>query len=137
MCSLQICVDLTKFNASTRSERHVLPAVDQVVTQLSDAIKLLKNCMQLVTTVKLVDDSFIHHIHHALWFVFMDSLSPLIQLQNSSRKKCFIFTGVKVEVCMIDNVHVYVSTYKEHVERLKAVLNQLQNPDIILNKEKC
>ena len=35
--SLQICVDLTRLNASVRRERHVLPAVDQVVAQLSDA----------------------------------------------------------------------------------------------------
>ena len=34
---LQICVDLTKLDASVRRERHVLPAVDQIVAQLSGA----------------------------------------------------------------------------------------------------
>ena len=34
---LWICVDLTKLNASVRRERHVLPAVDQIVAQLSGA----------------------------------------------------------------------------------------------------
>ena len=35
--TLRICVDLTKLNACVRRERHVLPAVDQVVAQLSGA----------------------------------------------------------------------------------------------------
>ena len=35
--SLRLCVDLTKLNVSVRRERHVLPAVDQIVAQLSGA----------------------------------------------------------------------------------------------------
>ena len=35
--SLQICVDLTKLNKSVRRERHILPAVDHILVQLSGA----------------------------------------------------------------------------------------------------
>ena len=39
-------------------------------------------------------------------------------------------------VCMIDNVLVYGSTYKEHDERHEAALNRLQSIGVTLNKEK-
>ena len=49
--SLWICVDLTRLNASVRRERHVLPAVDQVVAQLSDAKVFTKiGCIACLNT---------------------------------------------------------------------------------------
>ena len=45
--SLLVCVDHTNLNANVQGERHVLPAVDQVVAWLSDT-KVLQNWMQVL-----------------------------------------------------------------------------------------
>ena len=48
-----------------------------------------------------------------------------------------ILADLKGVMCMIDDVLVHGSTYKEHDERLEAVLNRLQSVGVTLNKDKC
>ena len=60
------------------------------------------------------------------------SAQEFFQMKMSS-----ILANLKGMVCMIDDVLVYGFSHKEHDERLKAVLTQLQNAGVTLNKEKC
>ena len=53
------------------------------------------------------------------------------------KKMSSILTDFKGVVCMIDDVLIYSSNYKEHDERLEAMLHQLQSVGVTLNKEKC
>ena len=58
--SLRICVDLTRLNVSVK-ERHVLPAIDQVVAQLSDAKVFTKLDVNAgAWQIKLADNSVLY-----------------------------------------------------------------------------
>ena len=48
-----------------------------------------------------------------------------------------ILSGLKDVVCLIDDVLVDGVTQEEHYENLLAVLNQIQQVGLTLNKEKC
>ena len=134
------CVNLTKLNASVRREKHDLP-VDQVVVQLSDAkdfAKLKANAR--FGQIKLADDSVSYTTFVTPFGRFCFQRLPFgitSALEFFQKRMSSILTDLKGVVCMIDDVLVYGSTYKEHDERLEAVLNQLQNAGVTLNKEKC
>ena len=49
----------------------------------------------------------------------------------------FILAKLKGVVCMIDDVLVCGSTYKEHNKRLQEALNWLQSGGVTLNTEIC
>ena len=123
--SLRICVNLTKLDASIRRERHDLPAIDQIVAQLSDAkvfTKLEANAS--FWQIKLAEDSVLYttFITPIGRFCFqklpfgITSAPELFQKKMSS-----ILTDLRGVVFMIDDVLIYGSNYKEHDEQLEAV----------------
>ena len=139
--SLRLCVDLTKLNASVRRERHVLPAVDQIVAQLSGAKVFTKlDANAGFWQIKLADDSILYTTFITPFgrFCFQRLPFGITSAPKFFQKKMSsILHDLKGVVCMIDDVLVHGSTYKEHDERLEAVLNRLQSAGVTLNKEKC
>ena len=139
--SLRICVDLTKLNASVRRERHVLPAVDQIVAQLSDAKVFTKlDANAGFWQIKLAKDSVLYTTFITPFGRFCFQRLPFgitSAPEFFQKKMSSILTDLKGVVCMIDDVLIYGSNYKEHDERLEAVLNRLQSAGVTLNKEKC
>ena len=45
--------------------------------------------------------------------------------------------GLEGTVCLMDDIHVYGATRKEHDERLREVLQRLRDLGMTLNPEKC
>ena len=139
--SLRICVDLTKLNASVRRERHILPAVDQIVAQLSNAKVFTKlDANAGFWQIQLAEDSVLYTTFITPFGRFCFQRLPFgitSAPEFFQKKMSSILADLKGVVCMIDNVLVFGSTYKEHDERLQAVLNRLQNAGVTLNKEKC
>ena len=136
-----ICVDLTKLNASVRRERHILPAVDQIVAQLSNAKVFTKlDANAGFWQIKLAEDSVLYTTFITPFGRFCFQRLPFgitSAPEFFQKKMSSILADLKGVVCMIDDVLVFGSTYKEHDERLQAVLNRLQNAGVTLNKEKC
>ena len=52
------------------------------------------------------------------------------------RRMCDILSGLKGVVCLIDDVLVYGATQEEQNKNLSAILNQIQEAGLTLNKEK-
>ena len=92
--SLRICVDLTRLSVSVK-ERHVLPAIDQVVAQLSDAKVFAKlDANAGVWQIKLADNSVLYTTFITPFGRFCFQRLPFsipLWLQNSSRRKCLLF----------------------------------------------
>ena len=139
--SLWICVDLTKLNASVRRERHVLPAVDQIVAQLSGVKVFTKlDANAGFWQIKLAENSVLYTTFIIPFGRFCFQRLPFgitSALEFFQKKMSCILADLRGVVCMMDDVLVHGSTHKEHDERLKAVLNKLQSTGVTLNKEKC
>ena len=138
---VRICVDLTKLNECVLRERHPLPAVDQVLAQLSGATIFSKlDANSGFWQVPLSPDSallttfitpFGRFCFHRLPFG-ITSAPEIIQRLMSQ-----MLDDLPGTVCMMDDVLVYGASQKEHDERLKRVLQRIQNSGMTLNPEKC
>ena len=137
---LRICVDL-KLNASVRRERHVLPAVDQIVAQLSGTKVFTKlDANAGFWQIKLAKESVLYTTFITPFRKFCFQRLPFgitSAPEFFQKKMSSILADLNGVVCMIDDVLVYGSSYKEHDERLNKVLNRLQDAGVTLNKEKC
>ena len=101
--SLRLCVDLTKLNASVRRERHVLPAVDQIVAQLSGAKVFTKlDANAGLWQIKLADDSILYTTFITPFGRFCFQRLPSVSLQhrNSSRRRCLPFSMISRVWCV-------------------------------------
>ena len=138
---VRICVDLTKLNQSVCRERYPLPAVEQILAQLSGANVFTKlDANSGFWQMPLTPDSaplttfitpFGRFCFHRLPFG-ITSAPEYFQRQMSEMLKDL--DGV---LCMMDDVLVYGKTVSEHDERLDKVLQTMQKAGMTLNKEKC
>jgi len=127
---VRICVDLTRLNQSVRRERHPLPAVDQTLAQLAGAkvftkldansgfwqIPLSPKSALLTTFVT----PFGHYCFHRLPFGITSA--P----EHFQHRMSEILSGLDGVVCMMDDILVHGKTQEEHDERLRKVLQRLQ-----------
>ena len=123
---VRICVDLTKLNESVLRERHPLPAVDQVLAQLSGATIFSKlDAISGFWQVPLSPDSallttfitpFGRFCFHRLPFGITSAPEIFQRLMSQ------MLDDLPGTVCMMDDVLVYGASQKEHDERLKRVL---------------
>ena len=138
---VRICVDLTKLNESVRRERHPLPSVYQVLAQLSGATVFSKlDANSGFWQVPLSPDStllttfitpFGRFCFHRLPFG-ISSAPEIFQ-----RLMFQMLAGLLGTVCMMDDVLVYRATQEEHDDRLRKVLQRIQDSGMTLNPEKC
>ena len=138
---VRICVDLTKLNHSVCRERHPLPAVEQVLAQLSGAkvltkldansgfwqIPLSPESAKLTTFITPYGRFCFHRLPFGI------SSAP----EHFQRRMSEILTGLSGVVCMMDDILVFGSTREEHDTHLRRVLERLQNAGMTLNTNKC
>jgi len=138
---VRICVDLTKLYKSVCRERYPLPAVEQILSQLSGAtvfskldansgfwqIPLSSESTRLTTFII----PFGRYCFHRLPFG-ITSAPEYFQRQMSEMLK-----DKQGVVCLMDDVLVYGATQQEHDERLEAVLETMSANGMTLNEAKC
>ena len=138
---VRICVDLTRLNESIRRERHPLPAVDQILAQLSGAkiytkldansgfwqIPLSPESALLTTFITPFGRFCFHRLPFGI------TSGP----EHFQRRMSEILNGIEGVVCMIDDILVHGKTQEEHDERLREELQRLQVAGVTLNSEKC
>ena len=83
--------------------------------------------------IKLADKSI---IHYSFWKILSSKTGITSAQEFFQKNMSSILANFKGMMCMINDVLVYGSSLKEHDERLKAVLTQLQNAGVTFNKEK-
>ena len=138
---VRICVDLTKFNQNVCRERYPLPAVEQILAQLSGATVFTKldansgfwqmplspASAPLTTFITPFGRFCFHRLPFGI-----TSAPEYFQCQMSEMLKDL--DGV---LCLMDDVLVYGKTVSEHDERLDKVFQTMQKAGMTLNKEKC
>ena len=139
--NVRICVYLTMLNKNVKRERHILPSVEQTLAQIGGAKVFTKlDANSGFWQVELSHDS-------ALLTTFITPFGRFcfkrLPFGITSAPGYFqqrmqeILSGLKGVVCLIDDVLVHGVTQEEHDENLLAVLNQIQQAGLTLNKEKC
>ena len=138
---IRICVDLTKLNESVCRERHVLPAVDHVLAQLSGAtvfskldtnsgfwqIRLAEESCKLTTFITPMGRYCFNRLPFGI------TSAP----EHFQRKMSQMLEGQKGVVCMMDDILVYGSTQDEHDCHLISVLDKIKASGATLNEDKC
>ena len=138
---VRICVDLTRLNESVQRERHPLPAVDQTLAQLAGAkvftkldansgfwqIPLAPESALLTTFITPFGRFCFHRLPFGI------SSAP----EHFQRRMSEVLSGLTGVVCMMDDILIHGKTQEEHDERLRKVLQRLQETGMTLNSEKC
>ena len=137
---VHIWVDVTKLNKSVCRERHLIPAVDEILAQLSGAKVFTKlDANSGFWQIKLAEES-------ALLTTFITPFGRYCFNRVSfgitsapgyfQKRMSQILAGLPGVVCMIDDTLVYGGTQDEHDRNLKTVLHRIKEGGT-LNFEKC
>lgn len=138
---VRICVDLTRLNKSVQRERHQLPAVEQVLAQLTGAkvfskldansgfwqIPLAPESALLTTFIT----PFGRYCFHRLPFGITSA--P----EHFNRRISDILTGAQGVVSMTDDILVFGKDQDEHDVRLREALKRIEEAGLTLNRDKC
>ena len=133
---VRICVDLTRLNESVRRERHLTPAVDQILAQLAGATVFTKlDTNSGFWQIPLSPESALLTTFITPFGRFCFRRLPFgITSAPEHFQRTNGFSGV---VCMGDDVLVHGKTKQEHNNNLRPVLQRLQKAGITLNIDKC
>ena len=138
---MRICVDLTRLNQCVCRERYPLPAVEQLLAQLSGAklftkldansgfwqMPLSPESAPLTTFITPFGRFCFHRLPFGITSTpeyFQRQMSEMLEDHD----------GV---LCLMDDVLVYGKTESEHNDRLDKVLQTMQKVVMTLNKNKC
>ena len=120
---VQICIDLTQLNKSVLRERHPLPAVEQVLAQLSGA----KVFTKLDANLGFFQNPF-GDFYNPIWtllFLWPTLLASPLPLNTSSSKCPTSWMGCQLVYCaLMDDILIFSKTQEEHDTRLKKVLKK-------------
>ncbi|XP_025757966.1 uncharacterized protein K02A2.6-like [Oreochromis niloticus] len=136
----RICVDLTPLNTVVKRERHILPAVDQILAMMKDAkvftkldarsgfwqIPLTPESRPLTTFITPFGRFQFNRLPFGI-------ASAPEHFQRRMSQMLEDFEGV---ICHADDVLVYGRDRQEHDQRLHCVLQKFQKEGLTLN-EKC
>ena len=139
--NVRICADFTRLNASVRSERHILPSIEHLLSNIQGAryfskldansgfhkIPLEENSQKLTTFIV----PFGRYCYCRLPFGIA-SASEYFQRRMSN-----LLEGLECTICLMDDVSIFGSTQKELDIRLTAVLRRLEQAGVTLNESKC
>ena len=138
---VRICVDLKPLNANVLRKTHPLPAVDEVLAQLTGAAvfsKLDANSgfwqVPLSATSKYLTTfitPFGRYCFNKLPFGITSASEHFQKRMNA------IVEGYEGTLCLMDDILVFGKTKAEHDKRPFAVLEQLQKAGVTLNTDKC
>ncbi|KAK7106504.1 hypothetical protein V1264_017754 [Littorina saxatilis] len=138
--AVRICVDLTRLNESVKRENYPLPSTDQLLAQLEEATVFTKlDCNSGFYQVPLEKSSqelttFITPIGRFCFQCLLFGISSGSEVFH--RIMTQLLSDIPGVICDIDDVLVYGRNQVEHDQRLKQVLEKLQDAGVTLN-DKC
>ncbi|KAK3101745.1 hypothetical protein FSP39_006077 [Pinctada imbricata] len=138
---IRICVDLKHLNQAVKREKYMLPNLDDIAPKLRGSTVFSKlDAMCGFHQIPLDEESsllttfitpFGRYCYKRLPFG-ITSASEIFQ-----RPMTDILKGLDGVETIIDDVLIYGRNMTEHDERLKLVLERIQNAEIKLNNDKC
>ena len=138
---VRICVDLKRLNQSVLREVHPIPKVDEVLAQLSGAAVFSKlDANSGFWQIPLSTES-------RPWTTFLTPFGRYwfnkLPFGISSAPEVFqsrmntVLNGLEGVICLIDDVLLHGKDKNEHDERLRKVLERLQESGVTLNNDNC
>jgi len=133
---VRVCVDLTKLNEQVKRERLILPAVDYVLAQLSEAKVFTKlDANSGFYQVELTQDSALLTTFITPFGRFCYNRLPFgitSAPEHFQKRMQSILSGLEGTVNMIDDTLVYGRDQKEHDKQLEKVLARIEEAGITL-----
>lgn len=138
---IRLCVDMRRANNAIKRENHPLPTMDQLLPKIKDAKVFSKLDVQdAFHHIELHPDSrdittFITNkgLFRYKRMMFGISCAPEIFQKTLER----ILIGCEGVINFIDDILIYGKDLHEHDERLKKVLEVLENHNVLLREGKC
>ena len=138
---IRLCVDMREANKAVQREKHPMPTVDELITDLNGAT--------VFSTLDLASGYHQLELHpesrHITTFTTHVGLRRYKRLMFGINAASEIFQN-EIENLLVglpgyknisDDIIVYGRDAKEHDENLRGVLNRLQDNNAKLNGEKC
>ncbi|XP_064470170.1 uncharacterized protein K02A2.6-like [Ornithodoros turicata] len=137
--NIRICVDLSELNRHVHREWHPIPSVEQTLGQLSGAkifsrldansgfwqIPLNENSRLLTTFITPFGRFCFNRLPFGI------SSAP----EHFQKRMARILEGLEGVLCHMDDVLIYGGTEEEHSQRLRKVLQRLDDAQLTLNSE--
>ena len=137
----RICVDLKPLNNNVLREPHPIPAVDDILAQLTGATHFTKlDANSGFWQIPLAEESrplttFITPFGRYQLNKLPFGISSAPELFQ--RRMNTILDGLDGVVCMMDDVLIFGRDEKQHNEHLQAVFKRLEQANVTLNGAKC
>ncbi|CAB3986642.1 Retrovirus-related Pol poly from transposon [Paramuricea clavata] len=134
---IRLCVDMREANKAVQREKHPMPTVDELITDLNGAI--------VFSTLDLASGYHQLELHpesrHITTFTTHVGLRRYKRLMFGINAASEIFQNAIANLLVVrifrTDIIVYGRDDKEHDENLRGVLNRLQDNNAKLNGEKC
>ncbi|XP_038063208.1 uncharacterized protein K02A2.6-like [Patiria miniata] len=138
---IRICVDMREANRAVQRERHPMPTLDDIITDLNGCtvfstldmtagyhqFELEEECRNITT--------FSTHVGLFRYKRLMFGINAASEIFQSAVAQ--LLTGLSGCRNVSDDILVYGKDQQEHDRNLKAVLDRLQSHNARLNKSKC
>ena len=143
--NLRLAIDYRRLNGLAQPRYHPLPLIDDLVDQLTDAkffstVDLKSGYYQMqMREEEASKTSFVTPDGQYEWtgqgtpFGLSGAPATFQRLMTAALSDL----NWTAALCYLDEVLVWGRTWKEHTDRLEAVLNKLQKAGALLNPNKC
>ncbi len=138
---VRICVDYSRLNEFVKREYHQIPPIEETLSKLAGAVYFTKlDADSGFFQVPLGKSSRLLTTFLTPWGRFYFNKLPQ---GISSAPEVFqarmmrMLEGCSNVVCHMDDILVWGSTIEEHDKNLQAVLQQISDTGMTLNREKC
>ena len=138
---IRLCVDMREANKAVQREKHLMPTMDELITDLNGAtvfstLDLASGYHQLeLDTESRHITTFTTHVGLRRYKRLMFGINAAPEIfQNAIAE---LLTGLPGFKNISDDIIVYGRDIKEHDENLHRVLTRLRQNNARLNREKC
>ncbi len=138
---IRLCVDMREANKAVKREKHLMPTLDELITDLNGATVF--STLDLTSSYHQLEldpesrhiTTFTTHVGLRRYKRLMFGINAASEIfQNSIAELLNGLPGCKN---ISDNIIVYGCDIREHDENLNRVLTRLQEHNARLNREKC
>lgn len=139
--TFRFCTDFRKVNAVTKPDCFPLPRIDDLIDRVGPAkfvtkLDLLKGYWQVPLTARAVDISaFVTPDYFCQYSVMAFGMRNAPS--TFQRMMQLVLNGIRKCDSYLDDIVVYSSTWKEHVETLHDVFSRLSVASLTVNLTKC
>ena len=138
---VRICVDTREANKAVQRIKHVMPTIDELITDLNGAcvfstldLKSAYHQLELNPESRYIT-TFTTHVGLWRYKRLMFGINAASEIFQNTLSE--LLSGLDGCKNMSDDIIVYSKTQQEHDKCMKAVLERLRQKNVKLNKDKC